>query len=175
MDITVDSLTLENHIQLANKIFNYLNSTGVDISDSQLFELPYGYRNYGLIKIKLFGKAIDFIIICKVRNVMQPESFIPTNDVIDDSKTRDVTVNAIYYNVRENSIQDPLNGIESLKNGKLVAPYIAPDILTKNLFRLLRSSIKYSMKFEDELKNYILNNLVLVDVYIFILILGIYE
>ena len=43
----------------------------------------------------------------------------PTNNVYDEASRRDYTINAIYYDLTNKCIIDPLNGISDLKQGKI--------------------------------------------------------
>jgi tRNA nucleotidyltransferase/poly(A) polymerase len=79
----------------------------------------------------------------------------------EDALTKDITVNAIYYNIKEEKIEDPLNAIEDLKNGLIVTP-LKDYPLKKDYFRafrILRSSAELSMRISDYVEDYIKNNI----------------
>ncbi len=61
-----------------------------------------------------------------------------TQDLTVDAKRRDFKCNAIYYNIRERQIIDPLGGIEDIKQG-ILSTTISPDIvLSQDGLRILR-------------------------------------
>ena len=61
-----------------------------------------------------------------------------TQDLTVDAKRRDFKCNAIYYNIRERQIIDPLGGIEDIKQ-VILSTTISPDVvLSQDGLRILR-------------------------------------
>jgi tRNA nucleotidyltransferase/poly(A) polymerase len=65
-------------------------------------------------------------------------------------------VNGIYYNIKTKEIEDPLHGIEDLKNGILKSPHKYPPLLNNfaRIFRIIKASAKLSMRISNELDGY---------------------
>ncbi len=61
-----------------------------------------------------------------------------TEDINTDALRRDFTVNAIYYDILENKIEDPVGGVEDLKNKILNTPKNAMQTFSEDGLRLLR-------------------------------------
>lgn len=61
-----------------------------------------------------------------------------TNDIIKDAKRRDFTINAIYYDITNGNIVDPLNGIKDL-NARLIKCVDNPDkVMSRDALRIMR-------------------------------------
>lgn len=61
-----------------------------------------------------------------------------TEDIETDALRRDFTVNAIYYDILENKIENPVGGAEDLKNKILKTPKNAMQTFSEDGLRLLR-------------------------------------
>ena len=83
-------------------------------------------------------------------------------NIIEDAKTRDFTFNALYYNILENKIEDPLNmGINDLKNGFIrtcVDPNKLFDYDSLNILRMLRFATKYQFVIDEQCLDEIVKN-----------------
>lgn len=68
----------------------------------------------------------------------RPDSVSFTDDIIDDALRRDFKCNAVYYDVKNKKIADPLNGIEDIKNRVLSTTRHADEVFCHDGLRLLR-------------------------------------
>jgi tRNA nucleotidyltransferase/poly(A) polymerase len=74
--------------------------------------------------------------------------------------TKDITANAIYYNLVDRKLEDPLNGIEDLRRGIVVTP-LKNEPLKKDFFRTFRifkTSAELSLKISDYIEDYLREN-----------------
>ncbi len=61
-----------------------------------------------------------------------------TNDIVEDAKRRDFKCNAVYYDIKNSKIVDPLGGVEDIKN-KILDTVKEPDkVFASDGLRLLR-------------------------------------
>lgn len=58
---------------------------------------------------------------------------------LEDAKRRDLTINALFFNINENKIEDWTNGIEDLKNGIIRTPLEPIESFRDDPLRVLRS------------------------------------
>lgn len=66
-------------------------------------------------------------------------SIIGTDDPKDDVKRRDLTINALYYNIDTGVVEDYVNGISDLKNGIIKTPNDPLITFTEDPLRVLRA------------------------------------
>jgi tRNA nucleotidyltransferase/poly(A) polymerase len=80
--------------------------------------------------------------------------------------SKDITINAIYYNIKQNIIEDPLDGLHDLKNGIIVTP-LKKRPFKSDYFRVLRVfkiSAKYSLKISTYIEEFIKKELIIIKV-----------
>jgi tRNA nucleotidyltransferase/poly(A) polymerase len=81
---------------------------------------------------------------------------MPTH-VAMDALRRDFTIGAIYYNVKTEQIEDPLNGIEDLERGILRTP-MNLEFFRIEALRAIKTSAQYSMIISQEIQGHLINN-----------------
>ena len=96
--------------------------------------------------INLFGQKVEFVPMRT--ETYQPGSRTPiaarTDDVTDDVVRRDLTINAIYYNINTGQVEDYVNGKEDLQNMYLRTPTDPVKTFTDDPLRILRALRFYS-------------------------------
>lgn len=68
----------------------------------------------------------------------RPDSVSFTDDMLDDALRRDFKCNAVYYDIKNGKIIDPLNGIEDIKNRELSTIRDSGEVFCHDGLRLLR-------------------------------------
>lgn len=132
-------LSKENHKDLSKKIANKLNC-----------EIKYN-DYYNTAKFLYKGLDIDFVMARKEEYegiAQKPKVY--EGDIIDDLKRRDYTVNAIAFDIKKNTLIDPFNGQEDLKNKRLV---ILHDKSFKDDPTRLFRGIKYASRLNLTVEN----------------------
>ncbi len=88
------------------------------------------------------------------------QNFIPTNNLTLDALTKDITANAIYYNLKEKKLEDPLDGMGDLRKGIIVTPLKNKPLKNDffRTFRIFKTSADLSLKLSDNVENYIGEN-----------------
>jgi hypothetical protein len=121
---------------------------------------PYVFKATGESEFVFFGMSMDVDIMRSYVN-WNSKVYRATSNVTEDVKTRDFTVNSIYYSYADKKIYDPLNGIDDLRNNtlRLVHQGEINPLLNNpfTIYRLIKMSVKYNMKLSDELSQ-MLNN-----------------
>jgi len=77
-----------------------------------------------------------------------------------DSLCRDFTCNAIYVNILNGQIEDPLGGIRHLREKRLVGCSSAERVFVQNvrMFRAVRMEVVLGVSMDEEIRNYIVNS-----------------
>ena len=132
-----DLVCLDDAQKLAQEITEFLDGTFIELdSENKIYRV--------VLKDK-----INYFDISQALN----------NNILDDAKRRDFTINSIYYDLNKNEIFDPLNGIEDIQN-KILKTYDYNNLIDDKL-RLLRLYRFYSLtgfKIEDDLNDFVKNN-----------------
>lgn len=81
------------------------------------------YASFGTLLIKKGAESYEYTSFRtdSYLNDHRPKSVTFTSDIKVDATRRDFTVNAIYYNVLDKKLCDPLNGLEDIRNKVLRA------------------------------------------------------
>ena len=118
-------------------------------------------------KIKSFPKGESFGVISAIINgeeyeiaTFRSESYeggdgrrpssIGFADMEQDSKRRDLTVNALYYDIKDKKIIDFHNGIEAIKNKQVKTVGSPMEIFTQDRLRVLRA-LRFAHRFGSKL------------------------
>lgn len=92
------------------------------------------------------------------REVYESESHMPDriefiNSLEEDARRRDFRINAIYYDILENTFIDPLSGIEDLKN-KIITTVKVPKLVfnddPERILRLIRFACALGLTIPEE-------------------------
>ena len=155
----IDRNTIQLNTQNATYIM-YPSETHKSLNPI-LFSIHFKIKKYGKMTFTLYGMDIDLEILSKKRMTTPIPTFIPTNDVMEDAHIRDIKINAVFYEIKNNKIIDPLNGIADMKKGLIDLPLGEKTFLNDFLrvFSIIKTSSKLSMKISDFISSLIKNNL----------------
>lgn len=103
------------------------------VTNASLLEIEVLFSNYKVIKFKK-GHTYAVVIEGKLIEI----STIVGENIIEDLKNRDFTINAIAYNELEGLI-DPFNGINDINNKILKAPNNPIGMIRSDPLRILRA------------------------------------
>lgn len=68
----------------------------------------------------------------------RPAEVIPCSDIKTDASRRDFTVNALYYDIKNEKIEDPLFGLEDLEKKRLRSTRSPQSVFSEDGLRLMR-------------------------------------
>lgn len=100
------------------------------------------YRATGTVKLKdTDGYDYEFSSFRTdkyVRGVHTPVEITFTTDISLDARRRDFTVNAVYYDIKNDTFVDPLNGISAIHEKRLTTVAPASKVFGEDGLRLMR-------------------------------------
>lgn len=107
------------------------------------FSIKAIYKNTGTVKLqdsdKIEYEFSSFRSDKYVRGIHTPVEICFTNDILLDSRRRDFTCNAVYYDIQNNTYLDPLNdGISAIKEKRLTTVAPAEKVFGEDGLRLMR-------------------------------------
>ncbi|CAG8533943.1 1046_t:CDS:10 [Diversispora eburnea] len=158
VDIAIDRMM---GFEFCNKINEYLTLQGVDSSNIHKIESnPDKSKHLETATTKLFGNEIDFV---NLRN----EEYNDFNRIPDkitfgtpeqDAYRRDATVNALFYNINTDEIEDfTKKGIPDLIKGIIRTPLPAYETFRDDPLRIIRL-IRFASRFHFEIIDDIVNS-----------------
>ncbi|KAF7006052.1 hypothetical protein CFC21_021124 [Triticum aestivum] len=107
--------------------------------------------------MKIFLKGVDFVNLRSEKYV--GSSRIPTmkfGTAEEDAYRRDLTMNSLFFNINNNSVEDfTLRGIDDLKRGLIATPLPAKATFLDDPLRVLRAirfAARFNFALSDELK-----------------------
>ena len=114
----------------------------VALAQSHSFTVKSVYKNTGTIKLK-DSDGIDyeysrFRSDKYVRGMHVPVEIFFTDDISLDARRRDFTCNAVYYDIKNGSYLDPLNGIRAIQEKRLTTVAPAQKVFGEDGLRLMR-------------------------------------
>lgn len=128
----------------------------------------YNFAKFGVSQIKINNEIVDIATLRKEKydlNKRKPSEISFTKSLLEDSMRRDFTINALYMD-KEGNIYDFHQGLEDLDNKTI---RMIGDIDTRmnedplRILRCLRFKMMLDFAIEEELDQYIRNNLSLLN------------
>lgn len=98
--------------------------------------------------IDIFGQKIEFV---NLRSETYTTSRIPEmkmGDAVSDASRRDLTVNALFYNIGTKQVEDYVGGLSDLRDGVLRTPLDPVQTFEDDPLRILRS-LRFASRFGD--------------------------
>ena len=146
IDITVSNINCNEFAVLLNKELH-----------RDKYKIGGSYKkskNIEIVKVPIYGILIDIVNLCLDNNNKENPIF--------DAERRDITINALFYNLNEKKIENFCSeSLNDIKNGIINTP-LNPEITfeydTFIIFRLIRFALKYRFKISDKINNTIYKN-----------------
>lgn len=155
VDVAINSLTGEEFV---TQLVEYIDVHGIDSGDLSIHTIkknPEKSKHLETCTTRLFGCDVDFVNLRSEKYT--EDSRVPVIDcgtAEEDALRRDATLNAIFYNLNEDKLEDFTGrGIEDLKNGVLKTPL--PPLQTflddpLRVLRLVRFGARFGFSVEAE-------------------------
>jgi len=144
IDIAVDNMTGES---FANLVKKFLNEKGIKTGEITVVQAnPAQSKHLATAMLRLYGLPIDFV---NLRTETYADSRIPQMQMgtpEEDAKRRDLTINALFYNVNTGQIEDFVNGIQDLRAGVARTPMDPTQTFLDDPLRILRT-VRFAAKY----------------------------
>ena len=106
------------------------------------FSVRSVYKNTGTMKLTDGnGNELEYAAFRSdkyVRGEHTPYEIFFTDDICLDSKRRDFTMNAVYYDIKNGKFVDPLNGVTAIQEKRITTVRDAEQVFGEDGLRLLR-------------------------------------
>ena len=152
IDISINNKTGE---QFAHLVDQYMQERGLPRKEITIVKAnPEQSKHLATAMVHIFGIPIDFV---NLRKETYAESRIPTAEFgtpEEDASRRDLTINALFYNINEGKVEDYVGGLEDLKNGIAKTPIDPLQTFIDDPLRILRSTrfaAKYNLELDPDL------------------------
>ncbi|MBR2870804.1 MAG: CCA tRNA nucleotidyltransferase [Clostridia bacterium] len=100
------------------------------------------YPRTGTVVFKIDGQKYEYTAFRKdgysAGGKHSPDKVIQTDDIMEDALRRDFKCNAIYYDILDEKLVDPLNGIKDVENGVLDTVKAPEQVFNHDGLRLMR-------------------------------------
>ncbi|MDE7453578.1 MAG: HD domain-containing protein [Clostridia bacterium] len=104
-------------------------------------EVKAVYKNTGTVKLALGEEEYEFACFRSdeyIRGTHTPASTFFTDDIYLDARRRDFKCNAVYYDIKEAVLKDPLGGLADIKNKRLTTVDNPEKVFGEDGLRLMR-------------------------------------
>lgn len=155
IDVSVDNMS---GLAFARLVRDWMKEHGMPVpKDVAVVEAnPEAKKSLETAILKIFGISIDFVQLRA--DVYGDETRRPDTVVgvppEKDAERRDLTINAIFYNINDGKIEDFVGGIEDLKQGIARTPLEPYKTFMEDPLRILRTvrfAAKYGFEIDPEL------------------------
>ncbi|RIA96478.1 hypothetical protein C1645_733228 [Glomus cerebriforme] len=163
LDVAIDSLTGSD---FANYIKEFLEKEGDNdqVKIHLIGSNPEKSKHLETATTNLFGLDIDFVNLRK--EIYEADSRIPTSleygTPKEDAYRRDMTINALFYNIHTGQVEDfTEKGISDLSKGLIRTPLPAYKTFKDDPLRVLRCirfASRFHFKIVDDVKNAIIKD-----------------
>ena len=157
----VGGYTRDNLLQIKNDDIDICSNMPVDKVIDVCKELKYSTKNInkslGTILIKIKNIQLEYtqfrIESYKSHGEHTPNKIEFTDDLTLDCLRRDLTINSIYYDIKERQFIDPVNGMSDLKK-QIIKTSQAPSITLSDdglrILRTIRFASTYNFRIEKK-------------------------
>jgi tRNA nucleotidyltransferase/poly(A) polymerase len=137
IDIAINNMTGED---FANLVVQYMKEHGIKSGGVTVVEAnPEQSKHLATAMVRLFGLPIDFV---NLRTETYTDTRIPEMQMgtaEEDASRRDLTINALFYNINTGEIEDFVGGLKDLKEGIARTPLDPVQTFLDDPLRILRT------------------------------------
>lgn len=150
IDIAVDNMS---GLAFAKLVFEWMKERKMPVHNIAKIEAnPEANKNLETAILPIFDIPIDFVQLRK--DTYNEDSRNPEIEVgvsaEEDAQRRDLTINAIFYNINEGRVEDFVGGVEDLKKGIARTPIDPLRTYLEDPLRILRA-VRFAAKYNLEI------------------------
>ena len=145
IDIALENMTGKQFAEYIKKYPDKENIVGKDYTVDSNVEKSKHLETVG---IKIYGQKIDFV---NLRSETYTQSRIPEmkmGDAISDARRRDLTINALFYNIGTKQVEDYVGGLNDLNDKILRTPLEPTETFKEDPLRVLRA-LRFKSRFSN--------------------------
>jgi tRNA nucleotidyltransferase (CCA-adding enzyme) len=148
IDISPDNMSGEAFANLAKE---YMEENGIAAGKVVVIKAnPAQSKHLATATMKVLGQPIDFV---QLRSETYADSRIPDvrpGTAQEDASRRDLTINALFYNLNTGEVEDLVGGTEDLKKGIARTPIDPVQTFLDDPLRILRT-VRFASRLNLEL------------------------
>lgn len=152
IDIAVSNMS---GLDFANLVVQYLEWHDMDFKTPTVIKAnPDQSKHLETAMLEINGLSIDFV---NLRKETYADSRIPTIEfgtIEEDAKRRDLTVNALYYNLHTKKVEDYVGGLKDLDYSIAKTPIDPVQTFIDDplrIYRCVRFATKYNLTVEENI------------------------
>lgn len=152
IDIAVSDMS---GLDFANLVVDYLKENKIYYKNPTVIKAnPDQSKHLETAMLEINGLSIDFV---NLRRETYAETRIPiieVGTVEEDAQRRDLTINAIFYNINTGELEDYVGGLEDLANGIAKTPIDPVKTYSDDplrLYRCIRFATKYNLEVDKNI------------------------
>lgn len=152
IDIAISNMSGE---EFATKLVTWMKSKKMHTRGMAMVKAnPDQSKHLATAMVDVLGFVIDF---ANLRKETYANSRIPTIEPgtpEEDAKRRDLTINALFYNIHTEQIEDYVGGLNHLRSGYAVTPIQASKTFMDDplrILRIIRFAVKYNLKISQDI------------------------
>jgi tRNA nucleotidyltransferase/poly(A) polymerase len=149
IDIALDSMT---GVEFGNIVSEWMAERGMHAQVTALDPDPSASKPVETAMIPILGMSIDLVQLRtdEYGEGSRKAKVTATDDPEEDAKRRDLTINALFYNINDERVEDYVGGMDDLRNGVARTPRDPYDTYMEDPLRILRA-IRFAGRYNMEL------------------------
>lgn len=152
IDIAISNMS---GLDFANIVVEYLKENNLNFKFPVIIKAnPDKSKHLETAILEIEGLSIDFV---NLRKETYTDSRVPTIEfgtIEEDAQRRDLTINALFYNLRTKLIEDYVGGLKDLYNGIARTPIDTIKTFTDDplrIYRCVRFAVKYNLIVDENI------------------------
>lgn len=152
LDIAVSNMS---GLEFANLVIDYQKARGLNFKTPTIIKAnPDQSKHLETAMLEINGLSIDFVNLRKETYADSRIPIVEIGTIEEDAQRRDLTINALYYNLHTKEIEDYVGGLEDLNNCIARTPIDPIQTFIDDplrIYRCVRFATKYNLKIDKEI------------------------
>ncbi|KKK57348.1 hypothetical protein LCGC14_3055370, partial [marine sediment metagenome] len=153
IDIAVDKMS---GVKFAEYVKKYADMQGEKSSVGVIKAAPEQSKHLETAIVHLLERSIDFVNLRteKYDEKSRIPKIVPTESPEEDAHRRDLTINALFYNINTGEVEDYIGGLDDIREGVIKTPIPPKETLMEDPLRALRYirfASRFGFKIDDDI------------------------